>query len=346
MKAFFILFCAGLLAAAAPAQDDAAIREKLARSLLAEGAEQRQLLGELAETGSKLVHDVLVAWTRDNVFFFTADGAKTPVVLEDTTDADGKARAMKLTDGKFVLDGSQKELRFGPAELTAAETDAALRAVIQQTLNSLALANPDPDARENAVLKLGNSKNLKNIPVLQARLAKETDTPVKRAINTATAMLQLGDPDSKTQITAVRQLGVLKSIGSLDMVKALAESKAAPPEVVRAAKIAASSIDGHITAVNFFGTLFRGLSLGSILLVVTLGLAITFGLMGVINMAHGEMMAVGAYTTYVVQNIFGSGFSFSVNLPFSVFGHPLGVSLHLPGLNATSGFYESYFRKN
>jgi len=95
------------------------------------------------------------------------------------------------------------------------------------------------------------------------------------------------------------------------------------------------TIDAHITAVNFFGTIFRGMSLGSILLVVALGLAITFGLMGIINMAHGEMIAIGAYTTYVVQNIFGSGFAFSVNLPFHFFGHPLGFGLSVPGMNAT-----------
>ena len=69
---------------------------------------------------------------------------------------------------------------------------------------------------------------------------------------------------------------------------------------------------GSISSAQFFA----GFSLGSILLVVALGLAITFGLMGVINMAHGEMIAVGAYTCYVVQNIFGTGFGFSINLPF------------------------------
>jgi urea transport system permease protein len=65
--------------------------------------------------------------------------------------------------------------------------------------------------------------------------------------------------------------------------------------------------------------------------------------MGVINMAHGEMIAIGAYTTYVVQNIFGAGFSFAINLPFSIAGHQLGFGLNLPGLNSTGWFYQSYF---
>jgi urea transport system permease protein len=343
MKFFSILLCGMFTVVAALAQDDGAAREKLSHAILAESADQPKLVSELADANFKVVHDVLVAWTRDGVFLYETNGLKIPVLLEDQTDANGNARAIRIDDGKFLSDDKSQELRFGANDLNSVDTDAALRGVIQQTLDSLALADPDPDARENAVLKLGNSQKLKNIPILQARLAREKDPAVVRAINEAIAMLQLGDADPKVQIAAAQQLATLKSIGSLDMLKSLAENKATAPEAVQAVKKAMAVIDEHIAAVNFFGTIFRGLSLGSILLIVTLGLAITFGLMGIINMAHGEMIAVGAYTTYVVQNIFGSGFAFSVNLPFSFFGHPLGFGLHLPGMNATGWFYETYF---
>ncbi len=116
-----------------------------------------------------------------------------------------------------------------------------------------------------------------------------------------------------------------------------------PGDVAKACQRAIYVIEQHITFVNFIGTIFHGLSLGSILLVVALGLAITFGLMGIINMAHGEMIAVGAYTCYVVQNLFGSGFGFSVTLPFSFGGKMLSFGLHIPGINATGWLYESYF---
>ena len=343
LKFFLAGLTVGLFLLTARGQESSAVREKLSRAVLADGAAQRQLVAELGDTGSGLVHDVLVAWTRDNVFLYDSGNAKIPVLLEDQTDADGKARAISIADGKFLLDPQKHELRFAPTELASADTDAALRAVIQQTLDTLALADPDPDARQNAVLKLGNSKKLKNLPVLQARLARETDVSVQRSIKEAIAMLQLGDADPKIQAAAAQQLAALKSIGSLDMVKTLADSKTAPPEVVKAAKNSAETIGEHISFVNIFGTIFRGLSGGSILLVVALGLAITFGLMGIINMAHGEMIAVGAYTSYVVQNLFGTGFAFSINLPFHFFGHPLGFSLSLPGLNATGWFYETYF---
>jgi len=344
-KLFFILTGLTLCLGSLSAQENPAIRAQLVRCFLTEGAEQRQsvhALGE-ADSSSKVVHDVLFAWTRDGVFIYDNGGNKVPVMLEDLTDAAGKARATSVADGKWVLDGAGKELRFGPNDLPTADTDAALRGVIQQTLDALALMDPNPDARATAIMKLGNSKNLKHIATLQMRLGKEAVPEIQRNILEAIAMLQLGDSDPKVQIAATQQLAMLKSIGSVDMLKALVDNKTTAPEVAKAANAAVNNIGVHIQVVNFFGTIFRGLSLGSILLVVTLGLAITFGLMGVINMAHGEMIAIGAYTTYVVQNIFGTGFAFSVNLPFSLFGHQLGFALKLPGLNSTGWTYESYF---
>ena len=328
--------------AAEPAAD-AAARPLLVKTLLSEGAEQQTNLTQLADSGSKLVRDVLTAWTRDSVYILETNDAKIPILLEEQTDSDGKARAIRIADGQFLKDGKGQELKFASADLTSAETDMKLRSAIQQTLDALALSDPDPDARRSAILKLGNSGKEKNIAVLQARQEKETNAEVKKSLVEAIALLQLGSADAGVQISAVQKLASLHSIGSLDNLKHLAADPKINPTVLRETKIAISAIEQHISWVNFFGTIFRGLSLGSILLVVTLGLAITFGLMGVINMAHGEMIAVGAYTCYVVQNIFGAGFGFTVNLPFSIGGHQLGFGMHLPGLNATGLFYESYF---
>ncbi len=346
MKLPWLILCGLLLAGRTIlAADDAAVRPKLARVIVGETAEQQKILAELPDSGSRLVREVLTAWTRDEVYLYkSADGTNVPVMLEGQQDGAGKARALRVDDGQVLKDSQGKELRFGSSDLTTADTDMRLRSAIQQTLDALALADPNPDARRSAMAKLGNSQKLKNVPILQARLARETDKATQRTAKEAIAMLQLGDADPVVQIAAVTQLAELKSIGSVDALNKLAAaSKASSPAVFHAADQAASIIQGHISLVNFLGTIFRGLSLGSILLVVALGLAITFGLMGVINMAHGEMIAVGAYTCYFVQNIFGTGFAFSVNLPFHLFGHQLGFGLHLPGMNATGMLYESYF---
>jgi len=346
--AIFILLgaaiCSRVFAAPPPAVEDAALRQKIVQTLQAEGAAQQKFLGELADSGSKLVRDVLIAWTRGEVYLYRApDGAKVPILLEDQQDANGRARAIRIDNGQFLTDAGGQDLRLDPNNLDTVDTDMRLRSTIQQALDMLSLADPDVDARHTAVVKLGYSQKLKYVPVLQARLAKEKDASVVKAINEAIALLQLGNSDVGVQISAAQQLGRLGTIGSLDTLKKLAGDAKTNPSVVQAAKKAIQSIQNHITWVNFFGTIFHGLSLGSILLVVALGLAITFGLMGVINMAHGEMIAIGAYTCYVTQNLFGAGFSFAITLPFSFGGHPISFGLHLPGLNAAGWLYQSYF---
>jgi urea transport system permease protein len=340
-----LLLCLQAAAATAPAvPDESLVRQKLAQAILSSGADQQQLLNDLGETGSKLASEVLLAWTRDGVYLYAApDGTKIPVLLEEQQDAAGKGRGIRVVDGKFITDAAGKELRFSDSDLNSADTDMKLRSAIQQTLDTLALTSPDPDARWSAVTKISNSQKESYIPLLQGRLAKETDERVQKALNEAVALLQLTDNDPAVKINAIQQLARLGSIGSLAELQKIAASTNASPAVVQAAKKTVASIEQHIWWVNFYGTIFRGISAGSILLVIALGLAITFGLMGVINMAHGEMIAVGAYTTYVVQNIFGTGFSFAINLPFSIAGHQLGFGLSLPGLNATGWFYQSYF---
>ena len=330
-------------AATEPAADSA-VRRQLVKTLLSEGEEQQTNLTQLADTGSKIVRDVLIAWTREGIYIYEApDKTRIPIELEEQTDADGKARAISIADGAFLKDDKGQELHLAATDLTAVDTDMKLRSAIQQTLDALALSDPNPDARRTAILKLGNSGKEKNIALLQARQEKETNTDVKKSLNESIALLQLSSVDTGVQISAVQKLATLKSIGSLDILKRLAAESNTSPSLLKETKLAISSVEQHIAWVNFFGTIFRGFSLGSILLIVALGLAITFGLMGVINMAHGEMIAVGAYTCYVVQNIFGTGFGFTVNLPFSIAGHQLHFGMHLPGLNATGWFYESYF---
>jgi urea transport system permease protein len=137
------------------------------------------------------------------------------------------------------------------------------------------------------------------------------------------------------KIGALKELRALHTLSSVDFLRnALRDAEVAHDTgVAAAARDAHRAVESHRSEVNFWGTLFRGLSNGSILLVVALGLAITFGLMRVINMAHGEMMVIGAYTTYLVQNVFGSGLALS----------PFGFSISFPGFHASGTAYECYF---
>jgi urea transport system permease protein len=149
------------------------------------------------------------------------------------------------------------------------------------------------------------------------------------------ALIRLKDPREEVIIAALADLRDLHPLASADFVQRTmdAASDGTKPAVVSAARATLRAVEIHRSRVDFLGTLFRGASLGSILLVAALGLAITFGLMRVINMAHGEMIAVGAYTTYLVQNIFGAG----ITLPC------FGLSVPLPGLGLTGPAYQGYF---
>jgi urea transport system permease protein len=344
-----LLLLGGLLAAsavcvAAPPAGDAGVRQELVQVLESDGAARQKLLNDLADSGSKIVNDVLTAWSREEVYWYVSpSGEKVPVLLEDQQDAAGKVRGVRIDTGKYVVDSQGKELRFDANVMDTVDTDMRLRSAIRQTLDVLTLADPDPDTRQSSAVKLGNSQKMSYVPVLEARLGKEPDPEVRRTIRESIAMLNLGSADPAVQISAAGDLAGLGAIGSVDMLKRLTVANGARPDVAAAAQKSVETIGRHITTVEFFGTIFRGISLGSILLIVALGLAITFGLMGIINMAHGEMIAIGAYTCYVVQNVFGTGFSFAITLPFSFFGKQLGFGLRLPGINAGGWLYDSYF---
>ncbi|HVU35268.1 MAG TPA: urea ABC transporter permease subunit UrtB [Opitutaceae bacterium] len=330
--------------AAPAAPDDRSVRQELVQAMLARGAARQQLLAELGESGSRTARDALTAWTREEVYLYTPPGASpVPITLEDQQDADGKSRAFRIDTGAPLHDASGRVLKFTSDDLPSVDVDMRLRSTIQQALDMLSLTDPDPEARKSAIIKLGNSGKLQYVPILEHRLAKEPVGSVRKSIREAVALLRLNSADPKEQIAGCDELGRLESIGARDNLHRLLERANVAPSVRASAKRALHAIDGHVAVVDFFGTLFRGVSLGSILLVVALGLAITFGLMGVINMAHGEMIAVGAYTCYVVQNLFGTGFGFAITLPFSFGGHPISFGLHLPGLNATGWLYQSYF---
>jgi urea transport system permease protein len=213
--------------------------------------------------------------------------------------------------------------------------NTALRRSMKLVLDVLDLVSPDPARRLQAVQTMGFTQDLEKLPVFRQRLEKETNKRVILALREAIAVTQLKDPSADVKLVALKELRELSTLSSADILTtALKDATAANnPALIAAAKSAIASVESHRSTVNFFGTIFRGLSLGSILLVLALGLAITFGLMGVINMAHGEMIAVGAYTTYLMQNIFGAG----ITIPF------FGLSLGIPGMNLTGWAYQCYF---
>lgn len=179
----------------------------------------------------------------------------------------------------------------------------ALKQKIAPVLSSLSLASPDPDARKSAAGRMGEDRAPESIPLLQAAMAQEKDRWVRLAMDEAIQMIRLADPSAAVRKEAAKHLGEIKGSNAVPQMKQmLATEKDAT--VVETLKAALKDIESHEALTQTVSTTFEVLSLSSVLMMIALGLAITFGVMGVINMAHGEMLMIGAYMAYTVQNVF------------------------------------------
>jgi urea transport system permease protein len=190
-----------------------------------------------------------------------------------------------------------------PADLAPVRLNNRLRGIVQATLGSLTLMAPDPAKRLEAARAVFKSRDANALPALDQAIAKETDSRVKQALIEARAAVVLyldsaSEADKIEAVAVIRQRGDQEALGLLSGLPA-----SASPAVKKAAADAIASIQNSLVVWTALQNTWYGLSLGSVLLLAAIGLAITFGVMGVINMAHGEMVMLGAYTTFVVQEV-------------------------------------------
>jgi len=213
------------------------------------------------------------------------------------------------------------------ADLIEVAADRRLRIAIKPFLDADEtrgqLADPDAGVRRGAAVKLGNQADAASVPIVEAALVKEADPWVRHALTETLALIRLAHGDAAARAAAAASLGALHSLSAVPALKRLAADAGASAAERDAAATAVKRIERWTLLTTALETAFQGASLGSILLLMALGLAIVFGLMGVINMAHGELMALGAYTTFVVQNWFRASWPqafdayFLVALPLS-----------------------------
>ena len=175
---------------------------------------------------------------------------------------------------------------------------------------ALKLISPDRAARLAAAKELTGNAEAAMLPLIKKALARETDAGVKQLLELTQATLELKTGTKESRLGAVRTLGLSTNPNTKMLLLGILEKSregafAEPDEDIRIeAQKSLRDLEGRLAWGERVGVLFTSVSLGSILLLAALGLAITYGLMGVINMAHGELIMVGAYTTYVVQNLF------------------------------------------
>ncbi len=216
--------------------------------------------------------------------------------------ADG--RAFIVRDGKTIDAVSGAEVALPPNAEDIVNNNR-VRGELDNAKAALSLLSSDESAREAAIKALKDNADESKLPLIDKALAKETNTELKAKLQQLRAAMLVASSDKAKRLEAIAALANSgePSVKSL-LQERLQPSAESDPEVRAALTSAIKAIDGKLIWGERLGVIFSGLSLGSILFLVALGLAITYGLMGVINMAHGELVMIGAYATYVVQNLF------------------------------------------
>ncbi|MGL6070004.1 urea ABC transporter permease subunit UrtB [Craterilacuibacter sp.] len=189
-----------------------------------------------------------------------------------------------------------------PDDAEALVVNNRVRSAIEVYRAAGALGDVDPTVRSRAVAAIRDAGNAALLPLLQRRQSLERDAQVSALLSEAEARLALVSNDQAVRLAAIATLGESKDAATLALLEPL--TRDADGTIAQAAKAASAAIEAREFSWNLVGNAFSGVSLGSVLLLAALGLAITYGLLGVINMAHGEMLMLGAYATYVVQNLF------------------------------------------
>ena len=242
----------------------------------------------------------------------TTDGADALAVLQALSDGEIQTVGEQVL---WIKDGKATDLATGKAvtPLPESREDVILnnrvRGDLATAIAALKLTASDRAVRLAAAKELQSGADEAMLPAIERALAKEQDPEIKPLLTLTQATIRLSSSDKPQRIAAIRALAESRDPKTKMLLLPLVEKKGAefaePDGDVRAeAELSLRAIESRLATGETIGRIFSGISLGSILLLAALGLAITYGLMGVINMAHGELIMIGAYATYVVQNFF------------------------------------------
>ena len=260
-------------------------------------------------------------------------------LLDGEVQVSGGKRALIVKDQQAVDAATGAKVEPLPAGLEDAIVNNRLRGTIASARSALKLASPDRAQRLAAVKALEDGARAEMLPLIAKALARETDAQIRKSLALVQASVQLKSDDAALRMTAVKALAHSDNPNTkmllLGLLEKTGDNYSEPDAAVRAAaQESLKAVQSRLSTGERISQVFTGISLGSILLLAALGLAITYGLMGVINMAHGELIMVGAYGTYLVQNLFraqapgGFGWYLLAAVPVAFFASALvGMAL-------------------
>jgi urea transport system permease protein len=284
----------------------------------------------LGKSGDRKILPLLEALREGSVYVRSLPGGKKETVIVGDKVSEGDKTLVPLFTAygrEPVAAADGKPLLVELSALGEVSTGRRLRIAIRPLIDAFAgqgdLVNPDPATRRAAATKMGHTGDASALTVVEEALPKETDRWVRFALEEAAALIRLRTGTETERVAAAGALGRLRSANAMEPLAQIVGDTQAPAPLAAAAREAVKRIERWGLFTQGIEIAFQGLSLSSILLLMALGLAIVFGLMGVINMAHGELMALGAYSTFLVQGWFTAHFPdrfdyyFLVALPFS-----------------------------
>jgi len=273
-----------LMLFAAPALAGA-FEDAVAKFATDEFDDTEEAIGAVAGSGNPLAYPIISALQDERLMF----------------DADSKKVYIKQPDGKAVDAATGATVDSIPDSASVVRINNRLRRTVDAALGGLTLLSPDVATRITAAQSVFKSHEESALPTVESAIAKETNRAAKQALSEARAAILLfkSDASDNDKLEAVATIKARGDQEAMALLTSLDTDQ--PPLVAKAAASAVSSIQSNLALWSMVQNAWYGLSLGSVLLLAAIGLAITFGVMGVINMAHGEMVMLGAYTTFVVQ---------------------------------------------
>jgi urea transport system permease protein len=286
-----ITVTSGSVAQADPGKRDAAL------ALLTEKSSKKRAAGidALAASGDPSAAAILAAMVEGDLYFRKSDKQIVTAVKQDG----GYAITNPITSEALGAVSSR--------DIKKIRVNNRLRRKIRGVIGGLNLSHPDADKRLQAAASLQKSPDPDLRPALKTAFAAEADENVKAEMAMALAVI-----DSRPSASTADRLAAIENLIDSDSTEArvilgkLAADTEKDASVRAAAVIALDTVEDRLFFYQTLGSIFQGVSLGSVLLLAAIGLAITFGVMGVINMAHGEMVMIGAYVTFMIQEIFRS----------------------------------------
>ena len=271
---------------ASPTQSASASNDAIQRFVKAEFAERRAMLNQWPGTIEEF--DRLVAFIENDELY--KDSAGTTYILKNNE--------------KLLRYPDEQVIETWPGDLSQVTLVNTLRKALNFGQAQAKLKSEESAQRLAAIDILENNLSELNVAQINQLYLHEQNNKVKQRLAQLKARLDFESPDVLVQIQAAKVLTDSNRPDVLALVEQALTQSNLNPELKTVLVDAKSQIKTRIQASEWAGHVFSGFSTASILLLAALGLAITYGLLGVINMAHGELIMIGAYTTYVVQSLF------------------------------------------